>query len=193
MAMRHLMSAELKFENGRPLAAHKHRLLFMLDEMPSLGRMELIEGMLARGAGYGIKAMVVCQAHEQLTAIYGPSQGVVANCRTRVIFAPNDFPTAKWVSDLCGQTTAFAEHIMETGQRFGAIRNFTRTYQEVARALLLPDEVLTLKKPVRDDAGRITAAGEILILLGGERPIRATQTFYFEHPEFAARAQVRAP
>lgn len=193
MAMRHLMSAELKFENGRPLAAHKHRLLFMLDEMPSLGRMELIEGMLARGAGYAIKAMVVCQAHEQLTAIYGPSQGVVANCRTRVIFAPNDFPTAKWVSDLCGQTTAFAEHIMETGQRFGAIRNFTRTYQEVARALLLPDEVLTLKKPVRDDAGRITAPGEILILLGGERPIRATQTFYFEHPEFAARAQVRAP
>jgi len=193
MAMRHLMSAKLEFENGRPLPAHKHRLLFMLDEMPSLGRMELVEGMLARSAGYGIKAMVVCQAHEQLTAIYGPSQGVVANCRTRVIFAPNDYPTAKWVSDLCGQTTAFAEHIMETGHRFGAIRNFTRTYQEVARPLLLPDEVLTLRKPERDDAGRITAPGEILILIGGERPIRATQIFYWEHPIFAERAQVPAP
>ncbi len=193
MAMRHLMSAELKFKDGRPLPAHKHRLLFMLDEMPSLGRMELVEGMLARGAGYGIKAMVICQAHEQLTAIYGPSQGVVANCRTRVIFAPNDYPTAKWVSDLCGQTTAFAEHIMETGQRFGAIRNFTRTFQEVARPLLLPDEVLTLKKPERDDAGRIIAPGEILILIGGERPIRATQVFYFEHPIFAERAQEPAP
>lgn len=193
MAVRHLMSAELKFEDGHPLPAHKHRLLFTLDEMPSLGRMELIEGMLARSAGYGIKAMVVCQAHEQLTAIYGPSQGVVANCRIRVIFAPNDYPTAKWVSDLCGQTTAFAEHIMETGHRFGAIRNFTRTYQEVARPLLLPDEVLTLKKPERDDAGRITAPGEILILIGGERPIRATQIFYFADPVFAARAQDRAP
>ncbi len=193
MAMRHLMSAELKFMNGRPLDAHKHRLLFMLDEMPSLGRMELVEGMLARGAGYGIKAMVICQAHEQLTATYGPSQGVVANCRTRVIFAPNDYPTAKWVSDLCGQSTAFAEHIMETGHRFGMIKNFTRTYQEVARPLLLPDEVLTLKKPVRDTSGNIHAPGEILILIGGERPIRADQIFYWQHEEFARRAAVPPP
>lgn len=193
MAMRHLMSAELKFDQGRPLLAHKHRLLFMLDEMPSLGRMELVEGMLARGAGYGIKAMIVCQAHEQLTAIYGPSQGVIGNCRTRVIFAPNDHPTAKWVSDLCGQTTAFAEHIMETGHRFGIVKNFTRTFQEVARPLLLPDEVLTLKKPDRNAAGNITAPGEILIFLGGERPIRAIQIFYWEHPEFAHRAEVPPP
>jgi type IV secretion system protein VirD4 len=193
MAMRHLMSAELKFDAGKPLTAHKHRLLFMLDEMPSLGRMELVEGMLARGAGYGIKAMIICQDHEQLTAIYGPSQGVIANCRTRVIYAPNDFPTAKWVSDLCGLTTAFAERIMETGHRFGIVKNFTRTIQEIERPLLLPDEVLTLKKPTRDAQGNITAPGEILVFLGGERPIRAAQIFYWEHPEFAARASVPPP
>ncbi|HTT79056.1 MAG TPA: type IV secretory system conjugative DNA transfer family protein [Stellaceae bacterium] len=193
MAMRNLMSAELKFRDGRPLPAHKHRLLFMLDEMPSLGRMELVEGMLARGAGYGIKAMIVCQAHEQLTAIYGPSQGVVANCRTRIIFAPNDEPTAKWVSDLCGQTTVFAEHITETGHRFGAVKNFTRTYQEVGRSLLTPDEVRRLKKPARDAAGNLTKPGELLILIGGERPIKAQQLFYFEDQEFLARANVAAP
>lgn len=193
MAMRHLMSAELKFEHGRPLSAHKHRLLFMLDEMPSLGRMELVEGMLARGAGYGIKAMVICQDREQLTAIYGPSQGVIANCRTRIIYAPNDVPTAKWVSDLAGQTTALSERIMVSGQRFGGTRNFTRTILEVPQPLLLPDQVLTLKKPVRDAAGNITAPGEVLIFLGGERPIRATQIFYFDHPEFAARAQIAPP
>jgi type IV secretion system protein VirD4 len=193
MAMRHLMSAELKFQDGRPLPAHKHRLLFMLDEMPSLGRMELVEGMLARGAGYGIKAMIVCQAHEQLTRVYGPNQGVVANCRTRVIFAPNDEPTAKWVSDLCGQTTVFAEHITETGQRFGMVRNFTRTYQEVGRPLLTPDEIRRLKKPRKDDAGNLTAPGEILILIGGERPIKAQQLFYFDDAEFFARSKVAAP
>jgi type IV secretion system protein VirD4 len=190
MAMRHLMSAELKFEGGRPLPAHQHRLLFMLDEMPSLGRMELVEGMLARGAGYGIKAMVICQDREQLTAIYGPSQGIIANCRTRIIYAPNDVPTAKWVSDLAGQTTALSERIMVSGQRFGGARNFTRTILEVPQPLLLPDQVLTLRKPVRDAAGNITSPGEILVFLGGERPIRATQIFYFDHPEFAARAQI---
>ncbi len=193
MATRHLMSAELKFEQGHPKPAHRHRLLFMLDEMPSLGKMELIEGMLARGAGYGIKAMVICQAHEQLTAIYGPSQGVVANCHTRIVYAPNDTPTQKWVSDLCGQTTSFAEHITETGHRFGWAKNFTRTYQEVARPLLLPDEVGTLKKPDKDGQDKIVAPGEILVLLGGERPIRASQIMYWADEEFARRAQVAAP
>ena len=193
MAMRHLMSAELKFDQGSPLPAHKHKLLAMLDEMPSLGRMELVEAMLARGAGFGLKGVCICQDREQLTAIYGQSNTVVANCNTRIVYAPNDYPTAKWVSDLCGQTTAYAEHIMESGRRIGIVRNFTRTFQEVPRPLLLPDEVLTLRKASRGDGGNITAPGEVLILLGGEKPIRADQVFYWQHDEFRRRAVIPAP
>jgi type IV secretion system protein VirD4 len=152
-----------------------------------------IEAMLARGAGFDLKGVCICQDREQLTAIYGQSNTVVANCNTRIVYAPNDYPTAKWVSDLCGQTTAYAEHIMESGRRIGIVRNFTRTFQEVPRPLLLPDEVLTLRKASRDDGGNITAPGEVLILLGGEKPIRADQVFYWQHDEFRRRAAIPAP
>jgi type IV secretion system protein VirD4 len=193
MAMRHLMSAELKFENGRPVPPHKHALHLMLEELPSIGRMELVEAVLARGAGYRIKATIICQSHEQLVAVYGQANSIIANCATRVIFGANDQPTAKWVSDLCGQTTAYAEHVMESGRRIGIIRNFTRTYQEVARPLLLPDQVLTLRKATFDDKGNITAPGEVIVLLAGERPIKADQIFYWHHDEFRRRAAIPPP
>jgi type IV secretion system protein VirD4 len=193
MAMRHLMSAELKFENGRPVPPHKHALHLMLEELPSIGRMELVEAVLARGAGYRIKATIICQSHEQLVAVYGQANSIIANCATRVIYGANDQPTAKWVSDLCGQTTAYAEHVMESGYRIGIIRNFTRTYQEVARPLLLPDQVLTLRKATFDANGNITAPGETIVLLAGARPIKAEQVFYWSHPEFARRAAISPP
>ncbi|MBV9152347.1 MAG: type IV secretory system conjugative DNA transfer family protein, partial [Alphaproteobacteria bacterium] len=67
------------------------------------------------------------------------------------------------------------------------------TYQEVARPLLLPDQVLTLRKAIFDDKGNITAPGEAIVLLAGERPIKADQIFYWHHEEFARRAQIPPP
>jgi type IV secretion system protein VirD4 len=193
MATRHLMSAELKFADGRPVPPHKHQLHLMLEELPSIGRMELVEAVLARGAGFQIKATIICQSHEQLVAVYGQANSIIANCATRIIFGANDQPTAKWVSDLCGQTTAYAEHVMESGRRIGIIRNFTRTYQEVARPLLLPDQVLTLRKATFDAKGNITAPGETIVLLAGQRPIKAEQIFYWQHDEFKRRAAIPPP
>ena len=46
MAMRQLMGAELRYEDGQAIMPHRHRLLALLDEFPSLLRMEVIEGSL---------------------------------------------------------------------------------------------------------------------------------------------------
>lgn len=37
----------------------KHRLLFMLDEFPALGRLDFFESQLAFMAGYGLKAFLI--------------------------------------------------------------------------------------------------------------------------------------
>jgi hypothetical protein len=80
MAMRVLMGVELKFEDGQPVMPHKHRLLLMLDEFPSLGRMQLLEGALPKCAGYGIKAFLAAQDREQMFRAYGEHQSITANC-----------------------------------------------------------------------------------------------------------------
>src|SRR5271166_2565830 len=88
MMARTLMGVPLKFENG---------LLMMLDEFPSLGRMHVIEDALPKCAGYGIKCFLAAQDREQMFAAYGEHQTITGNCHIRIIYAPNERETARWV------------------------------------------------------------------------------------------------
>jgi len=193
MAMRVLMGVELKFEGGQPVMPHKHRLLLMLDEFPSLGRMQLLEGALPKCAGYGIKAFLAAQDREQMFRAYGEHQSITANCHVRIIYAPNEWSTAKWVSEMAGNTTIVKEDVTESGTRFGPLRNVSRTYHQLSRPLVTPDEIMKLKKPVKAGDGRILAAGEMVVFVAGEPPIAGTQILYFLDPIFASRAAIPAP
>jgi type IV secretion system protein VirD4 len=193
MAIRYLMGAELKFRDGRPVMPHRHRLLLMLDEFPSLGRMALIEGALPKCAGYGIKAFLAAQDREQLIRAYGPHQSITANCDIRIVYPPNEWTTGKWVSEMVGITTIVKEDVTESGKRLGPLRNVSRTYHEVSRPLLTPNEIMTLKKPVKDTNGRIVEPGEMVVFLAGEPPIRGTQILYFLDPVFERRAKIPPP
>jgi type IV secretion system protein VirD4 len=64
--------------------AYKHRLLLLLDEFPSLGRLEFFESGLAFMAGYGLKALLIAQSLHQLEKAYGPNQSILDNCHIRV-------------------------------------------------------------------------------------------------------------
>ncbi len=44
----------------------RHRLLFMLDEFPALGRLDFFESALAFMAGYGLKSFLVAQSLNQI-------------------------------------------------------------------------------------------------------------------------------
>ena len=66
MAMRQLMGVELHYENGQAVMPHRHRLLMMLDEFPSLGRLQIVQDALPKCAGYGIKVFLAAQNREQM-------------------------------------------------------------------------------------------------------------------------------
>jgi type IV secretion system protein VirD4 len=51
-----LSATGLSFEGGMPKPNFSHRLLLMLDEFPSLGRLDILHESLAFLPGYGIKA-----------------------------------------------------------------------------------------------------------------------------------------
>jgi type IV secretion system protein VirD4 len=197
MMARTLMGVPLKFENGQPMMPHRHRLLMMLDEFPSLGRLHIIEDALPKCAGYGIKYFLAAQDREQMFSAYGEHQTITGNCHIRIIYAPNERETARWVSDMIGTTTIVKEDVTESGNRMGALSHVSRSFHEVSRPLMTPDEIATLKKPRKERGGDgkeiITEAGEMVVFVAGENPIKGTQVLYFLDPVFRRRAAIPAP
>ena len=191
------LADRMTFENGRPKAHYKHRLLMMLDEFPSLGRLEILQEALAFLAGCGIKCYLVCQDITQLKSRetgYGPDETITSNCHVQNAYPPNRLETAEHLSRLVGQATIVKEQITVDGRRLAAFQNHvSRTYQEVQRPLLTPGECLRIPGPVKDVHGSIEQPGDMLIQVAGFPPIYGKQPLYFKDPVFLARASLPPP
>jgi type IV secretion system protein VirD4 len=192
-----LLADKMDFENGRPKAHYKHRLLVMLDEFPSLGKLEIMQESLAFVAGYGIKCYLICQDINQLKARetgYGPDETITSNCHVQNAYPPNRIETAEHLSRLTGQTTVVKERITTSGRRTAAmLGHVSRTFQEVQRPLLTPDECLRMPGPVKSAEGEIESPGDMVIYIAGYPAIYGRQPLYFKDPVFQARASVPAP
>ncbi len=176
---------------------YKHRLLCMIDEFPSLGKLDILQESLAFVAGYGLKFYLICQDINQLKSRergYGPDETITSNCHIQNAYPPNRVETAEHLSKLTGQTTIVKEHITTSGRRFSAFLNqISRTIQEISRPLLTVDECLRMPGPKKDANGLIVEAGDMVIYAAGFPAIYGKQPLYFKDPVFMARASVEAP
>ena len=77
-----------------------HKVLFLLDEFPALGRMEPIVEPMPVVAGYGMKLAIVVQGLAQLDHLYEESgrNVLLANAAHQLVLAANDHATATFVS-----------------------------------------------------------------------------------------------
>ena len=125
------------FERGRVVANYKHKLLLMLDEFPSFGRLEIMQESLAFIAGYGIKAYLILQDLTQLQAAYGKGETITSNCHVQIAFPPNKLETAEHLSRLTGITTIAKEQITRSGNPIQFFSTRSRTQMEVQRPLLV--------------------------------------------------------
>ena len=192
--VRVLLRPEITYREGRPVRPHRHRLLLMLDEFPSYGKLEVFQEALAYIAGYGIKAYLIAQDIAQLWGAYGRDESIVSNCHIRIAYAPNKIETAEWLSRMAGTATIVKEDITQSGGRFAAIlKNVSKTYHQVGRPLATADEIMRLKAPVKDKGDIITEPGDMLVFVAGHAPIFGTQSLYFRDPVFLARANLPAP
>ena len=121
---------------------HRHRLLFMLDEFPALGRLDFFESAMAYVAGYGIKCFLIAQSLNQIEKAYGPKNAILDNCHVRVAFASNDDNTAKRVSDALGTATEMRAMKNYAGSRLSPwLGHVMVSRTETARQLLTPGEI----------------------------------------------------
>jgi len=179
------LTAEMSFADGRSVPNYRHRLLLMIDELPSLGRLEILQTALAYMAGYGIKAYLIAQDVAQLTAAYGGASGrdetIMANCHVQIAFAPNRIETMELLSKLAGNMTVRSESRSYSGARIGVRSQVMINTQDSERPLLTPDEARRLPET------------DALIFIAGHAPIYAKKIRYYDDPTFAKRARVALP
>ncbi len=163
------------------LRGRRHRVLLMIDELPSLGKLEFVQHSLAFIAGYGIKAFLVAQSKKQLEEVYGKNNSIIDNCEIRTFFTPNDVETAQEISTMLGMTTEVHQQKMYTGHRLAPwLAHVMVSDQETARPLLTPGEVLTFP------------LDEAIVFVRGKPAIRAGKIVYYTDSAFQKR-WVRAP
>lgn len=187
------LTEKMAFEGGRSVAAYKHRLLLMLDEFPSLGKLDVFEESLAFIAGYGLKAYLIIQDISQLWTAYGKDESIFSNCHVRVAYAPNKIETAELLSKMVGTATMVKHNEQYSGGLFGGKTNVTNSTQESQRPLLTADEVMRLPAARKDAEGNVIEPGDMLIFMAGQTPIYGKQILYFMDPTFSQRARLPAP
>lgn len=187
------LTEKMQFSEGRSVAGYKHRLLLLLDEFPSLGKLGVFEESLAFIAGYGMKAYLIIQDISQLWTAYGKDESIFSNCHVRVAYAPNKVETAELLSKMAGTTTIVKKSYTYAGNKYGIQSQLTTATQETQRPLLTADEVMRLPAAKKDDKGNVIEAGDMLIFIAGRTPVYGKQILYFMDPVFSARAKVPAP
>ncbi|MEZ5403181.1 MAG: type IV secretory system conjugative DNA transfer family protein [Bryobacteraceae bacterium] len=190
------LTERMDFE-GAEQKKNRHRLLFMIDEFPSLKRMEVFADALSYMAGYGLKAYLITQDIRQIVDEYGPNESIVSNCHVRVAYAPNQYDTAELLSKMTGSKTIQKATFNFSGSRVAPILDHVNaSVEQVERPLMTPDEVLRLRPAAKrrdGDTERIVAPGDMLIFVAGHYPIYGKQILYFADPEFAMRAAEQPP
>src|SRR5580693_968231 len=132
--------------DGSQQKRNKHRLLFLIDEFPSLNRMEIFADALSYMAGYGLKAYLITQDIRQIVDAYGQNESIVSNCHVRIAFAPNQFETAELLSKMTGTTTVQKASYNFSGSRFSPVMgHINASVDYIERPLMTPEEVMRLR------------------------------------------------
>ncbi|MEO0347974.1 MAG: type IV secretory system conjugative DNA transfer family protein [Pseudomonadota bacterium] len=152
-------------------------VLFVMDEFPTLGKMEMFKIGIAYFRGYNVRLFLIVQDTEQLKGIYEEAgmNSFLSNSTYRITFSANNMETANMISQLCGNKT-----VEQTSRNLPKFLDFNPSSRslnisETQRALLLPQEVINLP---RDDQ---------IVLIESFPPIRSKKIKYYEEKFFTKR------
>ncbi|MBV0899615.1 MAG: type IV secretory system conjugative DNA transfer family protein [Wolbachia endosymbiont of Fragariocoptes setiger] len=152
-------------------------VLFLMDEFPTLGKMEQFQTGIAYFRGYRVRLFLIVQDTEQLKGIYEEAgmNSFLSNSTYRITFAANNVETANLISQLIGNKTVKQESLNKP--KFLDLNPASRSLHlsEVQRALLLPQEVIMLPRD------------EQIILIESTYPIKSKKILYFSDSTFTRR------
>ena len=183
-----MLASGMEFEGGSSVNSFNHRMLCMIDEMPTLGKLDILQEALGYCAGYGLKFLMVVQDITQLKDKYGDKESVRANCQIQMYFATSNEETAKEMSAAFDTTTRIKENV-SISENGGKISK-SKSIQEISRPLLTVGECMNLPAAETDADGKVLKPGAIAIKATGFPGIMGEQSLYFQNPELLRRAQL---
>ncbi len=142
---------------------HRPTVRFYLDEVATIGKLDLLMTLYTQGRKYGLRSCNFFQSVGQVADIVGGPEKVQTfrSNMSAEFFKPKDYQTAKEVSDLIGQTTvstistslqsgsnsgwsnSHGSHVSE-GKSGGSSENSSRAVSETGVLVIRPEEVLQL-------------------------------------------------
>ena len=160
-------------------------VMFLMDEFPTLGKMEQFKSGIAYFRGYKVRLFLIVQDTEQLKGTYEESgmNSFLSNSTYRITFAANNVQTAELISKMLGNKTV--DQVSLNKPRFFDLNPGSRGMHisQTQRALLLPQEVINLDKTQQ------------IILIEASPPIKTEKIFYFKDKFFTKRLlkQIEVP
>ena len=170
--------------NARNIEAKPEKaVLFLLDELPALGRLEMLEQAFGLMAGFGIQIWGICQDLSQLKRIYGDGwETFISNAGMIQYFGSRDRFTAEYFSALCGVTTvwnigtgisrAFGRSHGKGGLTTSDTETVSETTAATQRKLAYPDELMRMHDTRQ------------LVFIENKNPIIGHKIPWFKDPEF---------
>lgn len=160
-----------------PDKSEPYGVLFMMDEFPTLGKLEQFLNGIAYFRGYNVKLFLIVQDTQQLKGTYEDSgmNSFLSNATYRITFAANNIETAKLISELIGNKTVLSDSFNRP--KFFDLNPASRSIHlsKSQRALLLPQEVIGLPRT------------DQIILIEASPPIRCKKIRYYDDPFFTRR------
>ena len=171
------------FTAKMPQKHEKFGVLMLMDEFPTLGKMEQFQAGIAYFRGYRVRLFLIIQDTEQLKGIYEESgmNSFLSNSTYRITFAANNMETANLISQLLGNKTA--EQVSYNKPKYLDLNPGARSLHvsKTQRALLLPQEVIQLPRD------------EQIILIESQPPIKSRKIFYFQNKFFTSKLLEKVP
>jgi type IV secretion system protein VirD4 len=165
------------FTAKMPRPNEKFGVLMMMDEFPTLGKMEQFLAGIAYFRGYRVRLFLIIQDTEQLKGIYEESgmNSFLSNSTYRITFAANNMETANLISQLVGNKTA--TQISYNKPKYLDLNPGARSLHvsDVQRALILPQEVIQLPRD------------EQILLIESQPPVRCKKITYYNDKFFTTR------
>lgn len=157
----------------------KNQCLVLLDEMTSIGTVNMIKQAVSYMAGYNMRLLTIIQNKSQLEDVYGKAGAItlLSNHALMIMYAPS--PTtqsdAQEYSEMLGYQTVKSKSVSH-----GKGSDST-SESDQRRALLLPQEIRELG---RDNE---------IVTLENTKPILCKKIKYYEDNEFKKRANWQVP
>jgi len=176
MAMFYQQATEF-LSRKMPQKDEPYGVLFLMDEFPTLGKLEQFLAGIAYFRGYHVRLFLIIQDTQQLKGAYEDSgmNSFLSNAKYRITFAANNMETARLISELCGNQSV--EQTSYNKPRFFDLNPGSRSTNSsgASRALLLPQEVISMDK------------NDQIILIEASSPVRTKKIKYYEDKFFTKK------